>query len=54
MNSAVGRFHSSDLNQCNGGLEKFLSTELNQGSVDIKTLFVPTKEIRQSKGVQAT
>ena len=50
LSSAVGRFHSLDLNQCAGGLERFLSKELNQGSWDFKSLSLPTKEIRGSKG----
>ena len=40
----MGRFHSLDLNQCIGGLVKFLSKELNLGSVDLKSLSLPTKE----------
>ena len=51
LTSAVGRFHSLDLNQRIGGLGRFLSKELNQGSVDCKSLSLPTKEISESKGV---
>ena len=54
LNSAVGRFHSLDLNQCAGGMGQFLSKELNQSSSDIKSLSLPTKEIRGSKDVWAT
>ena len=54
LNSAMGRFHSLDHNQCTGGLGRFLSKELNQGSVDFKSLSPCTKEIRESKGVLAT
>ena len=32
------RFHSYELNQCIGGLGRFLSKELNQGSVDFKPM----------------
>ena len=49
-----GKFHSLDLNQCVGGLGRFLSKELNQGSWDFNSLFLPTKEITESKGVWAT
>ena len=54
LNSAVGRLRSLDLNQCVGCLGIFLSKELNQGSWDFKSLYLPTKEIRGSKGVWAT
>ena len=49
----MGRFHSLDLNQCIGGLVRFLSKELNVGSVVLKSLSLPTKE-REPKGVEAT
>ena len=54
LNGGVGRFHSLDLNQCAGGLGRILAKELSQGSSDFKSLSVPTKEIRGSKGVWAT
>ena len=49
LNSAVGRFHSLDFNQCIGALGRFLSKELNQGSVDFKSLYLLTKEINNQK-----
>ena len=54
LNSTVGRFHSLYLNQCAGGLGRFLSKELNQGSWDFKSLYLPAKEIWGSKAVWAT
>ena len=51
LNSVVGKFHSLDLNYHIGGLGRFLSKEINQGSVDFKSLSPSIEEIRESKGV---
>ena len=54
LNSAVGRFHSFDLNHYIRGLGIFLLKEQTQGTVDFKSLLPPAKELRESKGIYAT
>ena len=43
---ALGIFHSVNHNQCIGGLGRFLSSELNKGSVGLNT---PTTAVQLAK-----